>query len=179
MANPLEEAAKLVPDLYYDLIARILPGGSLLTAFVFSLPDKALLSEVHAEYGLWFLAFGGYIIGMILTALSSILFDVIVFRLVSLKNPTLASAIGGQEHYLSIERTVRKHPDQSSRIWKMVAEKVCFENGVIAVVALWVLLPSTPKASEITSTLPLAFLGILVAWVLRAISLSGRVDSAN
>lgn len=179
MSSPLDEAAKLVPDLYYDLIARILPGGSLLAALVFSLPSSALLVVVHEKYGLWFLAFGGYISGMLLTAISSIIVDVILGGIISIKNPTLANTIGGHEHYLKVERTVRSHPEQSVRLWKMVAEKVCIENGIVAVLALRFILPSTSNASEITTALPLVLVGLILAWVLRAISLSGRIAAAN
>lgn len=51
MADPFEAAGKIVPDIYYDLIARILPGGAYLAAVVFSIDANALLASVNAKMG--------------------------------------------------------------------------------------------------------------------------------
>ena len=178
MSDPLETAAKLVPDLYYDLIARVIPGGAALAAVVFSVPN-GVLKTVHHDYKIWFLLFGGYLAGMLLTGASAVLFDLLLVGALTKVKPAWARAVGGREHYLVVERVSRSHPEQNVNIWKMVAEKVCFENGIVAVILLALLLPNTPAAAEVRSALPLIAIGAAAAWLLRTISLDGRIKAAD
>jgi hypothetical protein len=179
MADPIDSFGKIVPDLYYDLIARLLPGGALLAAIVFTIPKTSLLFALHRKYELWFLVFGGYVVGMLLTGVSSLLFDIVLGGLVSIANPQLANTIGGHDHYVRIEETTKDHPEYASRIGKMVAEKVCLENGIAAAALLYFFLPPTPTASELIAQLPMVSLGLVVGWVVRALALQGRVNVAN
>ncbi len=178
MADPLESLVKAVPDLYYDLIARLLPGGSILAAMVFTLQSDALLVEIHKKYGLWFLVFGGYVAGMILTGLSSLAFDIVLGGLASLASPNLANAIGGHTHYTRVEDVSRSYPGEATRIWKMVAEKVCLENGIVAAALLY-LLPVGAATAQLTSALPLLLAGLTLAWLVRAIALQGRLEATE
>jgi hypothetical protein len=179
MADPLEAASKIVPDMYYDLIARILPGGAYLAAIVFATDDNALLARIHAQYGFVFLVFGGYIIGMILTGFSSLVVDLLVPALVKSARPRWALAIGGVSYYVALEGAVQKQPSQAARTWKMAAEKVCFENGLAACALLYLLLPQNAAAMEIQSQLPIFSTGVAIAWLLRTVALHGRVMAAN
>lgn len=179
MADPFEAAGKIIPDMYYDLIARILPGGTYLAAIVFTIDANALLARINAKYGLVFLVIGGYIIGMILTGISSLAVDLLVPALLKRASPSWASAIGGASYFVALESAVQKQPSQAARTWKMAAEKVCFENGLAACALLYLLLPPTTTGMEIQSQLPIFSTGVAIAWLLRTAALHGRVMAAN
>lgn len=179
MADPLEAAGKIVPDMYYDLIARIIPGGACLAAIVFAVDANALLARINAKHGLVFLVIGGYIVGMILTGISSLAVDLLVPALLKWARPKWASAIGGASYFVDLESAVQRQPSQAARTWKMAAEKVCFENGLAACALLFILLPPTAAGMEIQSQLPMFSAGVAIAWLLRTAALYGRVLSAN
>jgi hypothetical protein len=170
---------KVIPDLYYDLIARILPGGSAAALLTYVVDEKSLIGSLHTEYKLSFLIFAGYIIGMILTGLSSLIFDGLFAKLVDFFSATNTNAVGGRKHYAAIERITRQKPEQSGRIWKMVAEKVFFENCITAVLLFLITLPHISKTGPILNALPLCLLPLAIGWLLRTLALSGRVSAAN
>lgn len=179
MADPFDAACKIVPDLYYDLIARILPGGTYLAAVVFAIDANALLARVNDKYGLMFLMIGGYIVGMILTGISSLLVDLLIPAALKWVRPRWASAIGGASYFVALESAVQKQPGQAARTWKMAAEKVCFENALVACALLFLFLPLTAAGQEVQAQLPLFSVGVAIAWMLRTVALYGRVMTAN
>ncbi|HRE72940.1 MAG TPA: hypothetical protein PLC14_20860 [Accumulibacter sp.] len=179
MADPLESAGKIVPDMYYDLIARIIPGGAYLSAIVFSSDDKSLLAQLDTKYGFVFIVIGGYIIGMILTGISSLVVDLLVPAALKWAWARGASAIGGASYYVNLERAVENEPQQAARTWKMAAEKVCFENGLVACALLYFFLPPTAAGMQVHEHLLIFSTGVAIAWLLRTAALYGRVMTAN
>ena len=71
MADFLENVARSVPTLFYDAVARICPG----TAFLFFVGKQGLAAPASTGFDLMTLVVGGYIVGVLLTVASSIVFD--------------------------------------------------------------------------------------------------------
>jgi hypothetical protein len=180
MSTALETATKIIPDLYYDLIARVIPGGALLATLSFAeASGPSLLYDAHREHGLWFLAFGGYLVGLFLTGASSVFFDLILSPAVGLFNRELAIAVGGTAHYNRLDAIARHNPDDGSRIWKMAAEKVCMENVLVASIVLHFAVTATPIGRQVQVLIPLVAGAAFVAWLLRVVSLHLRIKAST
>ncbi len=128
-SGPLEALGKILPSMYYDLIARVCPGVTFLTALLWEKRD--LIGELTWVKLVLFLG-GGYIAGLLLTPLSLPwgLVQYIV-RLV-LKMP-----IRDWQHGPSLFDAISaKDKEAGGTLVKMMAEAVLCQNLFGALVAL-------------------------------------------
>jgi len=75
MADFLENASRIAPVVVYDLVARISPGAVFLYFAGLSGRDFSASGNTAQDLGILSLIFGGYIVGILLTVISSIIFD--------------------------------------------------------------------------------------------------------
>lgn len=73
MADIIETISQSIPVFFYDVLARLLPGAILL--YFVGLPGKPLLSAKLEIADFVVLAVGGYATGILLTVISSLMFD--------------------------------------------------------------------------------------------------------
>jgi hypothetical protein len=83
-SGPLTEIAKVVPSVYYDLIARVSAGTPFLVTLLW--PYRENYGELTWEKLLLLLG-AGYIVGLLLTALSVLWLPVELLIMVVLRTP--------------------------------------------------------------------------------------------
>jgi hypothetical protein len=118
-SEPIDKLASLVPDLFFDAIARVLPGGVILSYVVFVRRPPPLV-EAYDKHPAWWLLAGGYIVGLMLTSISLPTFDFIwglVFR-----NDELPWDRG--KLFGKMDRVYIVNSQMGNRMWKNYAEMV-------------------------------------------------------
>lgn len=73
MPDVIESISRSIPVFFYDFLARVCPGAVLL--YFVGLPGRLLLSTKLEAADFAVLAIGGYVIGILLTVISSLVFD--------------------------------------------------------------------------------------------------------
>lgn len=135
----IEKAAESVPALYYDLVARILPGS----AFCFA-ASWSPASESSARFDLSDLALligAGYLVGILLTGVSTLLLDwswacVVKLPLVK-KFADGADVTGGPARLaLQIDSVLVRNADAGHTLFKMFGEAVACENMLSGLLVL-------------------------------------------
>lgn len=131
----MDKVLGLIPNLYYDVVGRALPGALCLGCFVYFFPpgfpfivpvSPSALGDHKWEA---FLA-GAFVFGYMLTAVSGRIFDWSSNpRSITCKNCTRTAS------YSRIDRIGTKESAVADGLWKSSAEKVLFEN---LFVGLWV-----------------------------------------
>ena len=155
MADPVDRAVSMVPDLFFDLIARIFPGATVLSYIIFVLKPEPLVAA-HNTHSIWFLLVGGYIVGLALTSISLQLFDHLwsfVFR----RNELTWDRA---RLFAVMEQALIVSPRLGNRMWKNYAEMILCEGLFVgfAAIAVWELC-----TQRVTWTLALGWLGVLAA----------------
>jgi endonuclease YncB( thermonuclease family) len=158
----LEKAAGIVPTLYYDIIARIIPGSAFIVAFTWN-GQAALPRWIEkGEFGSGVLfIFFSYVSGMLLTAVG-LIFD-LAWMVLSWHIPNLWSPWDISH---KIDEMTKKDPLGAAALLKMFAEVTLFENVLAAMAVCGVYsafvarLPVTQHWAPMTVTALLALLGL-------------------
>lgn len=124
-----EKLSSFIPSFYYDVIARIIPGGALLAAIAWQRGAITMdLKDAQFGAGAAFLA-ASYVVGMILTT-GAILIDRIWDFCANrhwLKINYTPAAIA-----LAIDKIRRHAPSLGTDLYKTFAEVTCLENLLVA-----------------------------------------------
>jgi hypothetical protein len=128
----LEKGASVVPTLYYDIIARIIPGSAFIAAVSWdkshAVPEWINAGQVGS--GLLFVCFS-YLAGMLLTSISVLLFDLAIWQLLSIFIPGLWSPWAISENIDELSAT---KPAAAAELLKMFGEATLFENALAGVI---------------------------------------------
>lgn len=130
-SGSLSSLGKLIPSVYYDLIARICPGVGFLLAL--------LWHKIHIFDGLvsnawiaFFILLGaGYIAGLVLTALSSVYFFSVGWLLRRCLHVPLDDWHGN-------DKISKENPEVGMTLAKMGAEETLAQNLLIGFIILWI-----------------------------------------
>jgi hypothetical protein len=127
----MDKLVALVPNVYYHVIGRMLPGASVLACLVFFPATRVLVLNPDGGYMWTVILIGGYTLGLMLTASSAFVFNVLL---------QLYSAPAYTEHrkplHARIGDIARKDSAVAVGFWKMTAENALFENLFIGSVCL-------------------------------------------
>lgn len=133
----LEKGLGLIPTLYYDIIARIIPGAIFCIAATCNLSVN-VLQELNSTPAILFLIGAGYIAGLVLTGIS-LVFDFAIWdRLDCIRTwPGCCVALQGFQRdnlkgpadvALDIDEIIVLDRSQGENLFKMFAEAVAVEN---------------------------------------------------
>jgi hypothetical protein len=164
----LEKAAGIVPTLYYDIIARIIPGVAFLLAL--SWKQQTELSN-WIKVGSWSVVlfiFLAYLAGMLLTAVG-LVFDFAWYWLSTRLNWLWSPWDIG----LKIDELFRRNASVGNSVLKMYAETTMFENLLAAIAICWLY--------SLGAHLPIMnhWLAMAVSLVLALVGLVSRVLGVN
>jgi hypothetical protein len=147
-SNSLDDVGTLVPEFYYDLIARIVPGAvlSLLVAWEW----RSHLSPLLALGGAIVLPVGfvvSYVSGFFLDAISDVTVGRLNHLLYRLFHGVVGSGVWRTRTLQQIRLANRQDSSGINRrafLIKMVAEKCMSRNLMVAWIACWSLGLSMP-----------------------------------
>jgi hypothetical protein len=133
-AKELEKLGGVIPSLYYDIIARIIPGCVLIAAFAWNGEStiNSLLKDATFGSGFFFLL-GGYVVGMLLTTIA--LFFDFVWWMVAKRRP--CELLSPWEAALLIDKIGHINPTAGITLFKMFAEVTFFENLLAGLIVFW------------------------------------------
>ena len=127
----MEKLIRLLPNFYYHLVGRLIPGAAVLACLVFFPSTRSLVLDPDGGYVWTVILIGGYTLGLMLSTSSTFVFDVL---------SRLYSAPAYPEYRQPLTARIGEIARKDSRIalifWKMTAEKVLFENLFIGSVCL-------------------------------------------
>jgi len=124
MPEGFEKVGEVIPSLFYDLIARIVPGATVAVVVSY-LNRKTFHPNVDRVERIALLIGAGYVIGLLLSAISTGILWV-------LTRPPALRSYADEAFWASIKK-YQSNKDLSVLFAKMVAESTCCENFVIAV----------------------------------------------
>ena len=191
MSESITKIGDVVPSVYYDLIARIVPGVTVvaIASYIFKFtPPMTDAERAAATIG------AGYVVGLLLSAVSTLILFVVTAvplglgkRIISTKFgetilrklfadslAVLAGAARRLERYsdAAFWNQIRNHEEDrhlSALLGKMAAESTCTENLVIAVSAIALIDPDRNKhIPVITAALALTVLAAIQRRVILA-----------
>lgn len=178
-----EKLSGVIPALYYDIIARIIPGAAVIAAafyrtFDWSKPDVMTLI-------VWLAA--GYLVALLLTSLAlplDLLWMTGAYCFERQKKPGMkfwGSTYSPYNVPSNIDEISREHPAVATALAKMVAESTACANLLTGYVVLWVMAHWYPQQPtlltdvlNIKGTRLLVFVVLIVAWVYRSVGVSVR-----
>lgn len=176
MSDAIEKLAAVVPSAYYDVVARIVPGASIIAAFMWvhktSLDTVATRTGVRGA-GLAAVAIGAsYLLGLLLTPLGSLVCEgpiVVVAKLIprsglaDLSSARLWKAIAEVDAY---------QPQAGATLAKMSAEAALCQNLLAGVLVVWLMSWNTLPLSVGLGATTLCAVNVLF----RTVVLLRRVD---
>lgn len=113
----MQKFFEVIPNIYYDAIARMLPGVICIAYVFYCSPVDGLHGKDRADLSIWLVA-GGYVLGLALTALSSFLRQNFREDAHKARNRT----------YDRLDGIACLAPEFAVGLWKMLSETVLFEN---------------------------------------------------
>ena len=118
----------LIPQIYYDLIARIIPGIILITIFIIFLGCPCLSKTIDYKIIIGFVLILSYGMGFVLEIACNIIWDEFICNEKSFKSDK------------KLWRWIR-NSDKSILLTKMMAEKAMFRSMVlISIIAFFLIL---------------------------------------
>jgi hypothetical protein len=179
-SDAFAKAAEVIPSFYYDIIARIVPGAATIIGVAWTLKTHV----VPKEGGGWVLLAGaGYIVGLLLSVISTILVNIVTL-------------LPGWRHRYSdgaIWQGIwqRRNDPDAPVVIKMAAESTSAENllvgGLLVLIAAFVSTGSkdnflqavTSATNEHSQLVLIVLCGVLAAMVtLRRYFLRARIQAA-
>lgn len=189
LPDTIDKVTEVVPEVFYDLIARIAPGMLfLLGAIHFLDPDVSLpVWKIVTEHVMWALFIGGYVVGLLLAQGSVILFDFLISLPVNalLKwgaarpgrlarfGDWMGGQIGDQHLVPRIDRIAARSAESGKVLRKMLAEKVLIENLLTG--SLVMILLEWYFARDLSTDLLVFAAVCLPCWAIRVLLLAARV----
>lgn len=153
----------LIPSVYYDLIARVIPGLALVGA-LWGAGVKIPVELSGGVLGVLALLLGGYLAGMVMTPVS-LIWDYLSFVLVSL---LLVRQHGGWMQVTArMDLVGTRKVEAGGTLAKMMAETVLCENLLTVAVIGYLL---SPQAWRVPG--PLAFWRLEEWWIVAIVGLS-------
>jgi len=140
MADTLDKISEIVPTLYYDLIARFVPGAATLGAYLYFAHQS--LHELERNTHLTGAAFiavligGSYLLGLVLTPIGTVS-GALFAKLANAY--TRSNRYRIDEVWKKVDELARKDPAAAPIFGKMAAEVTLCENlfaGVLIVVLI-------------------------------------------
>lgn len=130
----MDKLIATVPNVYYQAIGRMLPGVAVLACLAFFPATRTLLLDADGGYMWTVILIGGYTLGLMLTASSAAVFNVLL-RLYSAP----ACAEQGNSLPERIAAIAQKDSAAALGFWKMTTENALFENLFVGSVCLAVI----------------------------------------
>jgi len=129
MPDPLEQLGAAIPSVYYDLIARVIPGLTLLGIGVLGCPHrdqlKAIFGRLDAAAAVLVCIAAGYLIGILVTPLGS-LFE--VPWILAARKTRATHKYGSDRLWIVIDAVEKKNASVGGTLAKMAAEVTLCQN---------------------------------------------------
>jgi hypothetical protein len=127
MPDALEKLGESIPSVYYDLIARVVPGGALIALIALTEPDvSALFERLEPLAGTLVAVAVSYLAGILLTPLGSLLFEAPV--LVASRGYAPARQFAADRLWPVIDRIGHRNAALAGTLAKMAAEVTLCQN---------------------------------------------------
>jgi hypothetical protein len=176
MSDIGERVASVVPSVYYDLIARVLPGAATIAGVMWA--SRATPLNLTSVTGLGeaslLLAVAGaaYVVGLLITPLGSFLCE-LPLRILGSRVPSVRD-FSSQVLWKRIRKVEQADPAFGATLAKMAAEVTLCQNLVAAVVVMWVI-----PGGRLSALQALAAIGVCaVSAAFRAFMLAQRLRDA-
>jgi len=169
MSEFLENVSRSVPVLFYDLLTRICPGAVFLYFAGLSGKQRSPTSGTMEALDFIMLVFGGYIVGILLTVISSLMFDAPLELLGRLS--TRLGRLSPNQIWDQIDSIDIRSERHAMLLVKVEAEMTFCQNLFVVFLALIAL----QRAGYLVHENTLFDLGKPVAWVVGSIILAAVV----
>ena len=130
----MDKLTDLIPEFYYDLIARVTPGALLCAALVWSVRQRLAVAELDPVIGLPLGLLASYLAGFLLDTASALTLGRVA--------PYLFRALGKRFSIWQVD--VWKHINETrsdghrAKLVKMMAERAMARSLVTLVTVMWI-----------------------------------------
>jgi hypothetical protein len=143
MPDPLEQLGSAIPSLYYDLIARVVPGLTLLGIAYLGTPQRSHVAAAAARFdsaaAILATIILAYVVGILVTPLGSLIFEAPGI-LAARRRPELKK-YASDRLWLIIDTVETKNASVASTLAKMAAEVTLCQN-ILAGTFVLLLIPT-------------------------------------